>query len=75
MPNYLFFWPRVIINNFFFSFKAVTPMVQDAKCVAIDPLDHNAVSRWRESNRAVSIYRLLVTLKQYWKKNLVQTFF
>lgn len=39
---------------YYFKILAVTPMVQDAKCVAIDPLDHNAVSRWRESNRAVS---------------------
>ncbi|KAL0277136.1 UNVERIFIED_CONTAM: hypothetical protein PYX00_004521 [Menopon gallinae] len=31
----------------------VTPMVQDAKAVAIDPLDHNAVARWRESNKAL----------------------
>lgn len=36
-------------------------MVQDAKCVAIDPLDHNAVARWRESNRAVSFLNVVFT--------------
>lgn len=36
------------------SFVAVPPMVQDAKHVAVNPADHNAVSRWRESNKAVS---------------------
>lgn len=30
-------------------------MVQDAKLVAINITDGAAVSRWRESNRAVSI--------------------
>lgn len=30
-------------------------MVQDAKHVAINPADANAVSRWRESNKAVSV--------------------
>lgn len=29
-------------------------MVQDAKLVAININDSNAVSRWRESNRSVS---------------------
>ncbi|KAK9499771.1 hypothetical protein O3M35_002746 [Rhynocoris fuscipes] len=33
--------------------NCVTRMVQDAKAVAINPLDHAAVSRWRESNRAL----------------------
>jgi hypothetical protein len=38
----------------------VTPMVQDAKAVAINTQDNVAVSRWRESNRAVSFsYRPL----------------
>ncbi|CAG9769921.1 unnamed protein product [Ceutorhynchus assimilis] len=32
---------------------AVPPMVQDAKSVAVNPADHNAVSRWRESNKAL----------------------
>jgi hypothetical protein len=32
----------------------VTPMVQDAKAVAMNTQDTVAVSRWRESNRAVS---------------------
>ncbi|XP_066153986.1 vinculin isoform X9 [Euwallacea fornicatus] len=32
---------------------AVPPMVQDAKAVAVNPADHNAVSRWRESNKAL----------------------
>lgn len=30
-------------------------MVQDAKRVAINPSDSNAVSHWRESNKAVSV--------------------
>lgn len=33
----------------------VAPMVQDAKAVAINTNDGPAVSRWRESNRAVSL--------------------
>lgn len=33
--------------------NCVTRMVQDAKAVAINPHDHVAVSRWRESNRAL----------------------
>lgn len=37
-------------------------MVQDAKQVAINPADGNAVSRWRESNKAVSIWRYLFKL-------------
>ncbi|CAL4058554.1 unnamed protein product, partial [Meganyctiphanes norvegica] len=32
---------------------SVTPMVQDAKNVAVAPQDHNAVSRWRSSNAAL----------------------
>lgn len=32
-------------------------MVQDAKHVAINPADTAAVSRWRESNKAVSYIR------------------
>ncbi|KAL1502099.1 hypothetical protein ABEB36_007294 [Hypothenemus hampei] len=32
---------------------AVPPMVQDAKAVAVNPADHSAVSRWRESNKAL----------------------
>jgi vinculin len=31
----------------------VPPMVQDAKSVAVDPTDATAVSRWRESNKAL----------------------
>ncbi|XP_046400947.1 vinculin isoform X3 [Ischnura elegans] len=31
----------------------VTPMVQDAKAVAMNMSDHNAITRWRESNRAL----------------------
>lgn len=31
-------------------------MVQQAKAVAVNPLDHAAVSHWREANRAVSIF-------------------
>lgn len=34
-------------------FLGVPPMVQDAKHVAVNPADTNAVSRWRESNKAV----------------------
>ncbi|XP_030749065.1 vinculin isoform X4 [Sitophilus oryzae] len=33
--------------------NSVPPMVQDAKAVAVNPADHNAVSRWRESNKAL----------------------
>ncbi|XP_076353431.1 vinculin-like isoform X7 [Tachypleus tridentatus] len=33
--------------------SAVTPMVQDAKAVAMDPTDQRAISRWRESNKAL----------------------
>ncbi|XP_033300163.1 vinculin isoform X18 [Bombus vosnesenskii] len=33
--------------------NSVAPMVQDAKLVAININDSNAVSRWRESNRAL----------------------
>ncbi|CAH0548930.1 unnamed protein product [Brassicogethes aeneus] len=32
---------------------SVPPMVQDAKSVAVNPSDHNAVSRWRDSNKAL----------------------
>lgn len=38
------------------TFVGVPPMVQDAKAVAVNPSDHNAVSRWRESNKAVSFW-------------------
>jgi hypothetical protein len=38
-----------------FIISGVTPMVQDAKAVAVNPQDSVAVSRWRESNRAVSL--------------------
>lgn len=34
--------------------NAVPPMVQDAKSVAVNPADGNAVSHWKESNRGVS---------------------
>ncbi|XP_076254676.1 vinculin isoform X3 [Rhynchophorus ferrugineus] len=33
--------------------NSVAPMVQDAKAVAVNPTDHSAVSRWRESNKAL----------------------
>lgn len=35
-------------------FSGVAPMVQDAKAVAINTSDGPSVSRWRDSNRAVS---------------------
>lgn len=38
-------------------------MVQDAKHVAVNPCDQQAVSRWRESNRAVSLFIFIQTLK------------
>jgi hypothetical protein len=42
------------------NIPGVTPMVQDAKAVAINTQDTVAVSRWRESNKAVSFtYRPL----------------
>ncbi|KAG8234896.1 hypothetical protein J437_LFUL015597 [Ladona fulva] len=44
----------------------VTPMVQDAKAVAINMNDHHAISRWRDSNRAllssVGLVRQAVTV-------------
>lgn len=36
--------------------NSVPPMVTDAKSVAVNPADGQAVSRWRDSNKAVSIY-------------------
>uniref|UniRef100_A0A069DWV1 Vinculin n=1 Tax=Panstrongylus megistus TaxID=65343 RepID=A0A069DWV1_9HEMI len=33
--------------------NSVTRMVQQAKAVAVNPLDHAAVSHWREANRAL----------------------
>lgn len=35
-------------------FTGVPSMVQDAKQVAVNPADHHAVSKWRDSNKAVS---------------------
>lgn len=35
--------------------SAIPPMVQDAKQVAVNPADANAVSHWRESNKGVSL--------------------
>ncbi|KAK7013353.1 hypothetical protein SK128_026721, partial [Halocaridina rubra] len=32
---------------------AVTPMVQDAKNVAMNPNDHHAIARWRQSNQTL----------------------
>ncbi|KAK2722871.1 hypothetical protein QYM36_003163, partial [Artemia franciscana] len=32
---------------------AVTPLVQDAKCVALDIKDQKAISKWRESSQAL----------------------
>ncbi|XP_076677173.1 vinculin isoform X4 [Andrena cerasifolii] len=46
---------------------SVAPMVQDAKLVAININDSNAVSRWRESNRA-----LLANVGQVRKAIVVQ---
>lgn len=36
------------------SVSAITHMVQDAKAVAMNTHNAAAISRWRESNRAVS---------------------
>lgn len=36
-------------------------MVQDAKLVAININDNNAVSHWRESNRTVSTIKYKIT--------------
>ncbi|XP_076164267.1 vinculin isoform X5 [Ptiloglossa arizonensis] len=47
--------------------NSVAPMVQDAKLVAININDSNAVSRWRESNRA-----LLANVGQVRKAIVVQ---
>lgn len=44
-------------------------MVQDAKLVAININDSNAVSRWRESNRAVSgsvAYHLIINVASFY---------
>lgn len=38
-----------------FFFSAVTPMVQDAKAVAMDMNNQMGVTRWRHSNKAVSL--------------------
>lgn len=35
-------------------------MVHDAKAVAMSPTDHAAISRWRESNKAVRYPALYV---------------
>lgn len=40
----------------FVFFPGVPPMVQDAKHVAVNPADTNAVSRWRDSNKAVNYF-------------------
>jgi hypothetical protein len=54
--NVLYFVRVLRLSNI----AGVTPMVQDAKAVAINTQDPVAVSRWRESNKAVSFtYRLL----------------
>jgi hypothetical protein len=45
-----------------FLTAGVTPMVQDAKAVAINTQDTVAVSRWRDSNRAVSFRYTLTTV-------------
>ncbi|XP_076630408.1 vinculin isoform X8 [Colletes latitarsis] len=47
--------------------NSVAPMVQDAKLVAININDSNAVSRWRESNRA-----LLASVGQVRKAIVIQ---
>lgn len=39
-------------------------MVQDAKLVAININDNNAVSHWRESNRTVSTIKYKITYFQ-----------
>lgn len=51
-------------------FVDVAPMVQDAKAVAMNITDAPSISRWRESNRAVSEFPVSVkisyrTIPQY----------
>lgn len=41
----------------FLLFTGVPHMVQDAKQVAVNPADHHAVSKWRDSNKAVSFMK------------------
>lgn len=51
----------VSINLLMAYFLGITQMVQDAKAVAMNTHNSAAVSRWRESNRAVSIQRFMLT--------------
>lgn len=51
---------------FYITFLGVPPMVQDAKAVAVNPSDHNAVSRWRDSNKAVSISLIMLISNYNW---------
>ena len=45
---------KLYVKMFLFLLPAVTPMVQNAKKVAMNPEDQHAISRWRQSNNAVS---------------------
>lgn len=36
-------------------FSAITPMVQHAKNLSMNPGDSNAATNWRKANQAVSI--------------------
>lgn len=53
----------VLFAVILFFIAGVTPMVQDAKAVAINTQDTVAVSRWRDSNRAVSFRYILNTFR------------
>lgn len=44
-----------IKNEVFKMFSAITPMVQHAKNLSMNPGDSNAATNWRKANQAVSI--------------------
>lgn len=58
LPTDIYF--KIGNSGILLLFLGVPAMVQDAKAVAVNPSDHNAVSRWRDSNKAVSIFDFLV---------------
>jgi hypothetical protein len=70
---YKYFVQLVLFTVLLYHTAGVTPMVQDAKAVAINTKDPVAVSRWRDSNRAVSvsytIYTVIILFVQH--KNCV----
>lgn len=59
----------VLFTVLLYLTAGVTPMVQDAKAVAINTQDPVAVSRWRDSNRAVSSSYTLYTISVSFVQN------